>query len=114
MEGMTLQEILEKRNAILIKDLTENPSLDEWQEMGKPEVLILADKYGNYELYDEIGFGNLYLVESGKIVDQGRDFVYTPDLQIFGLGPAYGCEPSALYKRLPWYLVDAGKKRKED
>jgi len=64
--------MLEKRNAILIKDLSKNPSLNEWQEMGKPKVLILVDKYGNYELYDEIGFGNLYLVESGKIVDQVR------------------------------------------
>jgi len=106
---MTFQEMLEKRDVILIKDLSENPPLDEWKKMGRPEVLILADKCGDFELYDEIGYGRLFLVQSEKIVDQGRDFVHTPDLQIFGLGPAYGCEPSALYKRLPWYFCTTKK-----
>ena len=115
MEGMTLQEILEKRNAILIKDLSENPPFDKWKKMGQPEVLILADKYGDFELYDDLAYGYLYLLQNGRTIDQSQnDFVQTADLQIIGLGSSFGCEPSALYKRLPWYLVDAGKKRKED
>lgn len=109
----TLREMLEKQNAILIKDLSENPGLDEWQQMGEPKVLILADKSDNYELYDEMGYGYLYLVQNGKIVSWGHNFVQSPDMQIIGLSSCYGYDPSVLLKRLPWYIVDT-KERKED
>jgi len=106
----TLKELLEKQNAILIKNLSENPSLEKWQQMGKPKILILTDKCGDYELYDEIGYGHLFLVQNGIIVSWSQsDFVQSPDMQIIGLGPYYGYEPSALFKRLPWYFVNRQK-----
>ena len=115
MSDTTLEKLVEKQNAILIKDLNENPSLDEWEKMGRPKVLILADKCGDYSLYDDIGYGYLYLVQNGKIVSwSSSSFVQTPNLQVVGLGSYYGHEPSALYKRLPWYFVDTEKKRKEN
>lgn len=97
MEEKTLQDILTKENAILINDISENPTLEKWQEMGQPKVLILSDEWQDYQLYDDIAYGIMYLLKNGKIVDMGRTFVQDPSMPLVGLGPYYEYEKPTLF-----------------
>jgi len=90
------------RETIIIEDHSKCPSLDEWTKMGEPHVLILTDKCGDYELYEDIAYGYLVLVQNGKVIDRSQlGFVRSPDLQTIGLDKAYfhDLKTSTLYTR---------------
>ena len=103
MENKNAIEIIKavsKHNVIMSTD-PRNRSLKAWEDAGEPVVICLMDKIDNVFLWEDQGYGELFLIKGNKLVDHGKDFVslVTKEDVYVGLGIYYGESQAGLYKK---------------
>ena len=103
MKDQDVIEIIQKvskHNVIMSTD-KRNKSLESWEKAGEPVVLCLMDQIDNVFLWEDQGYGRLFLIKGKKLVDQGKDFVslVTKKAIYIGLGSYFEIPQAGLYKR---------------
>ncbi len=83
----------------LIATKKTNPSLEEWEELGQPLVLIKVKEVPEERiiLYEEVGFGAVILKKATRFY-YGTDKVQVG--KWVGLGPYYTGKNAKLYKQI--------------
>lgn len=73
-------------------------SQEEWEKKGRPATYVVVASFRDYTLLEDIAYGGLVLLKEGKKVDQGQDFVRSPDGSVVGLSEYFGTP--GLYRRI--------------
>ncbi len=84
--------LLEKLHSSWLKDdyghiiSDDNLELDTWQAQGKPHIWILSEQENDYQVYTDVGYGNMCLFKGTELLGYGTTQIITNDIVVMDRG----------------------------